>query len=235
MITIATFNIKNNYNNYKLDKAQDIYKFIKNNDIDILCMQELFSKCLNDLKEIINDSQYKLCGKFRYHWKIFTPINESVSILTKLNLLNYKTYNLPFLPSTLKRVATRALIETEYGKIVVINTHLDYKFELAKKRQLNKLINIIKIEKYPVIVTGDFNLKNNNSLFNDFTKNMKNLGLNRVDINEKTLKQSNYNRAIDHIFIPNNFYVKEKIVVKNLEISDHYPILVKLEQRKNYN
>lgn len=230
MLTISTFNIKNNYNKYDKIKSSDIYNYVLNNNIDILCMQEVFSKCRNDLEKNIKESKYKLYGKYRYRMKIFRPISEAVSILTKVKVLENDTFHLPYLPSLLKRIVTRVEIKTEeFGKIVIYNTHLDYKFDIVKKRQLKKLLKYIRKEHNPVIVTGDFNLKNNNNLFLEFIKEMNNIGLKRVEVNDKTLKQSRGKKAIDHIFIPTSFKIKKFEVVKNLSISDHYPILVQLE------
>lgn len=232
MLIISTFNIKNNYNKYQKIKATDIYKYVLNNNIDVLCMQEVFSKCRNDLEKNIEESKYKLYGKYRYRLRIFRPISEAVSVLTRKEVLKNDTFHLPFLPSLLKRIVTRVEIKTdEFGKIVIYNTHLDYKFDIAKKRQLKKLLKYIRKEHNPIIVTGDFNLKNNNDLFLIFIKEMNDIGLKRVEVNDKTLKQSRGKRAIDHIFISKEFKLKKFEVVKDLSISDHYPILVQLEKK----
>lgn len=232
MLIISTFNIKNNYNKYQKIKATDIYKYVLNNNIDVLCIQEVFSKCRNDLEKNIEESKYKLYGKYRYRLRIFRPISEAVSVLTRKEVLKNDTFHLPFLPSLLKRIVTRVEIKTdEFGKIVIYNTHLDYKFDIVKKRQLKKLLKYIRKEHNPIIVTGDFNLKNNNDLFLIFIKEMNDIGLKRVEVNDKTLKQSRGKRAIDHIFISKEFKLKKFEVVKDLSISDHYPILVQLEKK----
>ena len=232
MLIISTFNIKNNYNKYQKIKATDIYKYVLNNNIDVLCMQEVFSKCRNDLEKNIEESKYKLYGKYRYRLRIFRPISEAVSVLTRKEVLKNDTFHLPFLPSLLKRIVTRVEIKTdEFGKIVIYNTHLDYKFDIVKKRQLKKLLKYIRKEHNPIIITGDFNLKNNNDLFLIFIKEMNDIGLKRVEVNDKTLKQSRGKRAIDHIFISKEFKLKKFEVVKDLSISDHYPILVQLEKK----
>lgn len=227
---ICTFNIKNNYKEYQKEKAKDIVDFIDNNKIDILCTQELFDTCENDITNYLSKTNYKIYGKYRFKLSILKKINESVSIITNQKAISEKTYQLPYLPSLLKRIATKLIIDIDdYGEICIINTHLDFKYNLAKKRQLNKLLKIITNEKRPIIITGDFNLKNNNPIFNDFVDNLEKLGIKRVPVNEKTLKQSKYKRAIDHIFISNNFELKKLEVIKELEISDHYPVLIDIE------
>jgi endonuclease/exonuclease/phosphatase family metal-dependent hydrolase len=231
LLVIGTFNIKNNYKEYQSTKADEIIKWMLDNKIDILCMQEVFTKCKKDLVKNIKSTDYKIYGNYRYKLPIFTRINEAVSIITKEKVRLNKTYPLPFLPSGLKRVVTKLEIETtEFGTITIFNTHLDFMFDCVKKKQLKKIINLIRKEKNPVIVTGDFNLKTNHEPFKEFIKEMKKLGLKRVNVNEKTLKQSRYNRAIDHIFIPNEYKVVSLEVIKDLEISDHYPVLLKIKK-----
>ena len=90
------------------------------------------------------------------------------------------------------------------------------------------ILKLLKKETNPVILTGDFNLKNNKELFNNFVKDLENLNIYHVEIDEKTLKTSKYKRAIDHIFLSKNFKLLDKKVIKDLEISDHYPILIKV-------
>ena len=51
-------------------------------------------------------------------------------------------------------------------------------------------------------------------------------GIKRVNFNDKTLKNSRYHREIDHIFLSNEFKIKEQAIIKDLNISDHYPVIV---------
>lgn len=226
---ICTFNIKNDYDLYQKEKSKDLVGFINKNKIDILCTQELFNICENDIIKDLSKTNYKIYGNYRFKLGIFKKINEKVGIITNQKVLLDKTYHLPYLPSLLKRVVTKIIIDTnEFGKLAIINTHLDYMFDFVKKRQLKKLIKLVKDEKLPIILTGDFNLKNNNPIFNNFVNELESLNLKRIEINEKTLKQSKYHRAIDHIFVSNSIKVKNVEVVKNLEISDHYPVLIEI-------
>lgn len=228
MLTIATFNIKNNYNDYNDQKANIIVRFLKNKKVDVLCFQELFDKCHNDLLKKV-PKNYKFYGKYRYKLKIFRKINECVDILTNKNVIGDKTYKLPYLPSTLKRIVEVVDIKTKSGEVVsIINTHLDFKFRLSKKRQLKRIIRIIKSKNNKIVLTGDFNCKMNHDILKDFVKELEKLNIKRVNVCEKTLKCSKYNRAIDHVFVSNDIKVKSFEVVKDLPISDHYPIVVKV-------
>lgn len=234
MLTICTFNIKNNYQEYQSSKAIEIMRWMKEKKIDILCMQEVFSKCEKDFKKELKSTNYKIYGDYRYKLPILTCINESVSIITKEEVMFHKTYHLPFLPSGLKRVITKLVIKTkEFGNITIFNTHLDFMFDFVKRKQLKRIIKLVRKETNPVIITGDFNSKINHTIFKEFITEMQKIGLKRVEVNEKTLKQSSYNRAIDHIFIPKDYQVTYLEVIKTLKISDHYPILLKIEKNKN--
>lgn len=229
---ICSFNIKNNYNEYDVNKSLTIIKFIKENDIDILCTQELFDKCHYDISKYLKNSNYKIYGKYRFKLMLLRKINESMGIITNQNVICNKTYKLPFFPSTLKRIMTKIIINTdEFGEICVMNTHLDYKFNFVRKRQLNKLLKIIKKEKRPLILTGDFNTKIKTPLFINFIEELKNININRVELNEKTLKQSRSHFAIDHIFLSDNFKINKKEVIKSLGISDHYPLLISIKKK----
>ena len=122
------------------------------------------------------------------------------------------------------------LTEEDKGKeISIYNTHLEVRNLSVKKRQLKKIYNLLKNDHREKILMGDFNLKTNKTIFLDFVSLLESIGMTRIPLNEKTLKQSRYSREIDHIFISNGFALKKKQVIKNLNISDHYPVIVELE------
>ena len=124
---------------------------------------------------------------------------------------------------------TKVEVEID-GKIVSIyNTHLDYMLDITKKRQLKRIYKIISKDNNPIILTGDFNLKNNNDIFNNFIDKLKNININHIDVLDNTWKPSKYHRAIDHVFLSDDFVLKNKKIVKNIDISDHYPILMNID------
>ena len=229
MLRISTFNIQNDFKNYNINKSNTIYNYIDKNNIDIIGLQEVYSKVLKDLKIIIKD-KYNYIGKYRFKSKILlNRYNEMNPIITKYNILSNKTYKLPHFPALHKRIITKCIIDYKGKEISIYNTHLDYKFEKVKKKQLDKIYEIIKDDNNPIILFGDFNLKNNKEIFNNFTDKLKELNINRVSLEEKTFKPSKYKREIDHIFISKNFKLKNKKVIKDLDISDHYPVLIDVE------
>ena len=223
MLVISTFNIKNDYFKYKKDKTNTILEYLKNNNIDILNLQELYFKLDKDLSKELSKINYKKIGKYRGLSRILLkPFNEST-------LVEVSHFKLPFLPSLQKRVMTKIVIKYNNELVSIYNTHLDYKYDKVKKKELDKIYKILSNDKNKIILTGDFNLKNNKDIFNNFVAKLEKLGIIRIPLDEKTLKQSQYNRAIDHVFISKDFKVIDKEVIKTLDISDHYPLLIKLK------
>lgn len=226
---ISTFNIQNNYKSYDNCKTRDIYNYLKDNDIDILALQEVFGRCSDDL-EVLLKNKYHMVGKYRFLSKfLLRRFNEKNPIITKYKIISFKTYNLPFIPSLLKRVITHVVIEYKGKEISIYNTHLEVFISNVKKRQLKKIYNLIANDPREKILMGDFNLKNNNPLFLNFVNSLEEIGMKRVPLNEKTLKLSRYSREIDHIFLSEGFTIKKKEVIKNLSISDHYPVMIEVD------
>jgi len=226
---ISTFNIQNDYGKYDKSKSKQIYNYLKSNKIDVLGLQEVFSKCDDDLINYLGNS-YKMIGKYRFFSKLLLRrFNEKNPIVTNYKIVSFKTYHLPFFPSILKRVLTHVVIEYKGKEISIYNTHLEVRNLNVKKRQLNKIYSILKEDSREKILMGDFNLKTNKPLFLDFIESLEEIGMVRVPLDEKTLKQSRYSREIDHIFISSKFKLKNKQVIKDLDISDHYPVIVELE------
>ena len=229
MLVISTFNIKNDYRKYTKEKTKDIIKYLKDNKIDILNLQEVYKKLDKDLSKELKTINYKRIGKYRGISRLFLrPFNESTPIVTNKKIVEVKHYKLPFLPSIQKRIMTKVVIDYNNELISVYNTHLDFKFDKVKKRELDRIYEIISKDKNKVILTGDFNLKVNKKIFLNFIEKLKEINIIRVQINEKTLKQSMYNRAIDHIFVSKDFDILDARVIKELEISDHYPVLIRI-------
>lgn len=230
MITICTFNIQNNFKNYNTSKSKQIIKLLENKNIDVYNLQEVYSKIDRDLKKIVKTLTYTINGTYRF--LIPTRFNEKNPIITNKKVISSRTYHLPFLPSITKRIMTKVVIEDEGKLISIYNTHLEVRKEKVKEKQLNRILKILKEDSNPIILTGDFNLKTNNSMFNNFIKELDNIGIKHIDIADKTLKISKYHRAIDHIFISKDFKLISKNRITDLEISDHYPVLIQIDYNK---
>ena len=226
---ISTFNIKNDFKDYNSDKSKTIYEFLKNNNIDVLGLQEVFYRCDKDLlKELKN--KYNIVGKYRFYLKLLhLKKKKKTPIITNHKVLFNKTYHLPHKLFGLKRIITCAVIEYKGKKISIYNTHLEVKDLNIKEKQLNIIYSILKKDTNYKILMGDFNFRSDNNEFSNFVKKLEKLNMNRIILNERTLKNSKRNLEIDHIFISNNFKLKSKEVIKDLDISDHYPVLIEID------
>ena len=229
---ISSFNIQNDVRNYKNNKSINIFNYIKKYNIDIIGLQELTYKYNNEITKLIKN-YYSIVGKYRYFFKLLSLYkNEKNPIISKYTIISNKTYHLPSNGSKYKRILTHAVIIYKNSEISIYNTHLELYDKNIKEKQLNYIFNIIKDDRRPIILMGDFNSKIDSDVFNNFILKMKNIGINRVCLKGNTYINSNDNMAIDHIFISEEFSIKKKKIMDNIKFSDHYPILVDLELKK---
>ncbi len=234
-LTIATFNIQNKYKIKKYngideygDHAIDLKKMIYEKNIDIIGVQELTRRFRNRLRLIIND--YTIVGRMRYtRFGRFIPIldkfNESTSVISKYPILKantkYLSYSLP-----IPRIVTIVKYAIGNKKIDFINTHLTHNNPKRRKKELIRLVKILK-KSENAILTGDFNITINNPDFKYFINKLNKIGYKRISINESTHKISK--SAIDHIFVHKSIKVKKVNLCRiDNNISDHKAIIAQL-------
>ena len=240
---LLVFNVQNKY---RIENYNGIYKnkdtvvnlasFVKRYNIDVLCLQEVLEIYRDRL--INNLNNYYAYGNPRIGDNFFTrnivklkKFNESVNIITYLDVILEKTIKLPTLPDFLPRIVTMIEVKNNSQIITILNTHLSAYNKISKKRQLKYLLKIIKDIKTPVILTGDFNMNIKSEILNGFIGDLEILGINHLDIKGRTFKKSKRNLPIDHIFISNSLKVKSLEVIKDKDMlfSDHYPILLEIK------
>lgn len=244
MLNIATMNIQNKYKIKKYDgllgqedHIEMLFELIKKYHINIVGLQEVNPRYYRRLEKRITPP-YVCYGNTRYQENIVTnhigvleTFNERVPIITDQKVLSHKTEYLPWLSSLVPRIVTMTKLATEQGEIVVFNTHLDHRKNKTKVKELKYLLKMIKEISHPVILMGDFNMTTKNKDFVLFTKELKNLKINHIDIKEKTYKEATTNYAIDHVFLSERFKVESVLLEKDKKyqsFSDHYPIILKL-------
>lgn len=240
---LLTFNIQNkyyikNYNGiYKnKDTTRLLARFIKNTNIDVLCTQEMVINYQKNFLSKLNNYQvygnYRIKNRFFRRFKLLNKFNESVNIFTNLKVIISDTI---FFPSNffnaIKRIFTYIIID-DPSKIMIINTHLTA-YKRNQKIRLNQvkyLLNFIHRVNIPVIIMGDFNMNIKNPIFKYFINELEKIDIIHLNINERTLKISKNNLAIDHVFVSNNLKIKKIQIIKNdlVNFSDHYPILLEI-------
>lgn len=239
---IASFNIKHRIFRNNKNISNDVFNIIKNNDIDILCTQEIPRSLARSFLRVMKG--YSVNGDSRYHHYFKSlPFNEKTPIITKNKVVNTKTIryknkinniseffkylkHLPIIP----RIATIVIVKVKDDRdICVINTHLDYKLSIIQKKQLNHLIEIISEykDKYDIVLTGDFNMDEKDEHFINFINSINKIGLEKVSINGFTWRgKKNKKRILDYIFVSKNLQLKGYGLIESKSLSDHEIVYV---------
>ena len=141
-----------------------------------------------------------------------------------------------------KRTATWALMKDKKTgrKFYFVNTHLDHVGKQAQKNGLKLIVDriaTINPQGYPMVLTGDFNIRPDNPALADLDKIMQSARKiapktdNRNTFNGWSVKKTA--EVIDYIYVSGFSACKEyrTVTEKYLErpfVSDHYPILARL-------
>lgn len=254
-IKIGSFNFKDNKINRDggirqdgISNAEILAKEIENQQFDLIGTQELTINYVSALAFHLKN--YRFYGKYRYGNLLTNlPYNENNNILTNKKVLSSKTIWLPWIPksfedkvtsvtkmSIMPRIATIIITEDEkYGKICMINTHLDYQIPSLQIKQLEAIRNLVLKygQTYPVVLTGDFNMEIGTSYFDDFISKIEDINMQRVQINDKTwYDKDGVGKTLDHIFIPSDWNVEDAGVIDSKGTSDHNIIYVEAKADK---
>lgn len=195
------------------------------------------------------DGKYACVGAARDYYGPFTEYSSIYYLKDKYNLIDSGTFWLSETPekkwtksfdSACFRVASWALLEDkETGmRYTHINTHLDHVLETTREAQMTVLIECVNkvANGSPIIVTGDFNAYEDNSLvytvacesFNDTKKVAENSDTGRTFTDYGT-KEEDGTGAIDFIFADKSLKVDTYKIIRNtvqgIYPSDHYPIV----------
>lgn len=119
----------------------------------------------------------------------------------------------------------------------VYNTHLDYRAEIPKGLnttmraiQVKEMLRIMQLDKYPTVLTGDFNA---NKEAKDVFDPLLNVLDDKWDVKSKgqgyTFDCRNPSNRIDYIFINRGFNIEVKdMMLINTQTSDHLPVVYDL-------
>jgi endonuclease/exonuclease/phosphatase family metal-dependent hydrolase len=233
------------------DRKFGLVKMLHYHQPDVIGMQEVVYEQLEFLSENLNRYNWFGVGRDDGEKKgEFTPIFYDT---TKFNFIEGKNFWLsetPVIPSkgwdaALNRIVTMVMLEFKLSKkrFYVVNTHLDHKGEIAREKSAKLIIKeIIKLNnKYPVILTGDFNTVPKSipyniivNILNDsylITKTYP-YGPDGTSSGFSVCQDIKLNR-IDYIFVSSDI---EVLSYANLTdsynknyYSDHLPVIVKIE------
>ena len=215
---------------------------------DVFGVQEAFEFQIRFIEEYCRD--YKSVGVGRDDGK---KKGEYMSIFWNkktVSLLKWGTFWLsetPDKPSKgwdahCRRTATWALMKDKKTgkKFYFVNTHLDHKGKEAQKNGLKLIVDRIESinpQGYPMILTGDFNIKPDNAALTELDSRMQSTRKIAADtdnhntFNGWSVKPTD--NVIDYIYIsgfsscPQYKTVTEKFAERPF-VSDHYPIFARV-------
>lgn len=220
MLTVMTYNVKNCDNGEKIAEiAADIQRY----NSDVICVQEIDlnvprSGKRNILKELATSLQMNYC--------FFPAIplqsgSYGIGILSVYPLENCFLQPLEVRKGDENRVLASAEITVNGQTIHLYNTHLSFEDTQMRFRQI-RMLNAIIGQNTPFILMGDFNVES----FQEFTYLNGVKAANVAERPYQTYIGDDTNtvfRAIDNIFVSENFELKE-VVAGITTVSDHRPL-----------
>ncbi len=234
-------------------RKDNVAQYVLDNNIDIVGMQEVTFKQLNDLRERLKGYDYVGVGRTDGKEKgEFTPVFFRADKYEPLEKGNFWLSETPDVPGSkgwdaaLERVASYVKLKDKAtGKIfMAINTHYDHIGVQARKESAKLIMSKIKsiVGDRPAVVTGDFNITEDNEAYST----MVNSGFKMNDAYHMTAHHTgapytfhDYCRIsplkapkIDFIFVTPNVKVLQSHIERETptkRISDHNPHWADLE------
>ncbi|MDO6437516.1 endonuclease/exonuclease/phosphatase family protein [Cyclobacterium sp. 1_MG-2023] len=252
---IATYNIRyanqNDEGNLWEDRAPHLINLIQFHEMDIIGTQEGLFNQLELVKEELN---FPYIGVGRDTGKKEGEFSAVFYNPEKFNLLEQNTFWLsptPEKPSkgwdaALNRVCSWAKFKTQDGQeFYVFNVHYDHRGQKAREESSKLVLQKIKSinkENLPCILTGDFNIEDDNPAYDEITKG------NLMKDSKKESILPPYgplgtftgfkwdmlpNKRIDYIFVNDKVKTLHHGTISDnygkKYPSDHFPVMVKVQ------
>ena len=253
----ATFNMRldtpaDSLNNWKYRKER-VAQYIQDMKLDVVGTQEVLQNQFNDLKSLLPDFEGvgvarddgKETGEYSaifYRKNVFDALDSGTFWLAE----NPDSVGMMGWDAVCVRVATWAKLQHKAtGKIVMaVNTHFDHVGKVARRESALLIIRKIKeiVGDRPAVLTGDFNVTDQNEAYNTIVSNEFVLldahkvaektsgasytfhGFDKVDMEKRS--------KIDFVFVTPQIKVLHSEVtpeVKEALLSDHNPQWTDLE------
>ena len=253
----ATFNMRldtpaDSLNNWKYRKER-VAQYIQDMKLDVVGTQEVLQNQFNDLKSLLPDFEGvgvarddgKETGEYSavfYRKSVFDALDSGTFWLAE----NPDSVGMMGWDAVCVRVATWAKLQHKAtGKIVMaVNTHFDHVGKVARRESALLIIRKIKeiVGDQPAVLTGDFNVTDQNEAYNTIVSNEFVLldahkvaektsgasytfhGFDKVDMEKRS--------KIDFVFVTPQIKVLHSEVtpeVKEALLSDHNPQWTELE------
>ncbi len=243
-ITVLQWNI------WYAEDIHNITQFLLEHPADIICVQEL---AINHPNQPVVDTPKYLAEKlgYNYHYKHLplnttdgTPIMWADGIFTKFPITNkrFVWINQPKGKGGYDdeyRAYVEITVEIGGKELTVATTHMSYTdgfYETAnKKREANRLAEIIKDRRRNYIFAGDLNVTPDSYTIEQINKHLEHAG---PDFQQKTwttkpfsyrgFEETDLNWRLDYIFATKDVKVLSAKILQT-DYSDHLPIFAKLK------
>lgn len=241
-------------NIFKGKYLDNVIKFVKKEDFDILTFQEVtagevsfnnhecFQLLLDSLPlsgELVKTWNYRndkssYFGNATFFKKKLKVLERKIIWLKEFQEIEKDTKS-----EDVPRCAFSLLIEKDDRRFYIVNSHLawgptpfDEEYKLVQAR---KLFDYLKDLKYPFILSGDFNLTSDSQVVFWMSSLGRNLTVENKITN--TLNERNHyartlfppGLAIDYIFVDRRIKINKFNVDSSPDLSDHLPLIVEFE------
>lgn len=219
------------------DNHDAIRDFIKENDPDIVCLQETYWRNWNFGYPYIgkSNSSYSILSKYPIIKQGILPIKDAKDLnrfhfadiewkKDTIRVINIHLASYKFTKENYAVINDINNLKQEDVKIGIKSTLNKLKLGLNRKQtQLKKLEDFISKSPYPIFLVGDFNDIAHSNTYYRLTKNLKDSYKSKGNGFGKTLTSFIFPLRIDYILYPESYKcVKHEVLSKKL--SDHLAI-----------
>ena len=222
------------YNIYgaRLANGIKLGESIKKYKPDFVSLQEVDK---NTKRSNFRDVTFDIAVELGYNYYYFQKSRDfdsgefGISFISKYPVEKIYAYELPSIGAEKRQVVIAELEKEEFGKkVMIINTHMDYKKEI-KQEELESLSMLNGLFESDVkFLSGDLNLLPNTEYYQTLTKEWKDSYFEGKDKEMRSIEDP----RIDYIFgdYSNNWKVKKSFFIKDdtqdwTKLSDHFPYM----------
>ena len=225
-LKVMSYNIHHGKSLFGVHSIDTIAELIKENDIDIVGLQEVDSGMFRskfrnqaeylgmqlDMNYTFGDNLNILGGKY------------GNAILSKYPIISYENLTLP--SAREQRGFLSATIDVNGNHIQFIVTHLGLNAE-ERTKQIEVIKRYIETIQREVILVGDFNALQESPEIRSLSKLMQDAGEITGNDDLPTFDLPLLSKRIDYIFVGQQVLIENYAVIKS-RASDHYPVHVEL-------
>ncbi len=231
-LKIISYNIRHGIGNDGKINLLKLVDLIKKHQPDVVALQEIDSGMVRSGKLFQARILSLLTGYDEVYGKAVETAegNYGLAILTKHSYQDFQNIELPSPEATEPRNMLSVVITLPNSRLVrFCNTQLDYKSPLNRGIQAALISKNLGFGLYPTVLCGNFNAAINDHTVDFLPKYWNNAG--QFDDSPTHIPTD---RRIDYCWTTkgNDFKLCEYRVLKEVKMSDHYPILIVYELSK---